>query len=131
MGKKIKFIIIVFCAVLICSCNSNKSDQDKTTSGDKSKTIQTDPKDQYRMVEDFQDDKDQMIDLIEGKATFDISYQGEGNFNAVILTTDGKQIDQLANVNGNYKATKTIQVPQTTGYILRVRCKGTWSIYRK
>jgi hypothetical protein len=83
------------------------------------------------MVEMFSDDKTQMIDLIEGKATFQIIFEGEGNFKVNVLYTDGKLLDTLANVNGNYKAKKTITVPTTSAYILDVHCKGKWSVYRE
>lgn len=130
MKYRIKFLLsVLIAALLVFSCSSNKSDKDKQTT--KTAPQQPDPKDQYRMVEMFDNDKNQMIDLIQGKATFQIVYEGEGNFKATILTTDGKVLDVLADVNGNYKAKKTIDVPETTAYILDVHCKGKWSVYRE
>lgn len=130
MKYRIKFLLSVLIAALIVfSCSSNKSDKDKQTT--KTTPQQPDPKDQYRMVEMFENDKNQMIDLIQGKATFQIVFEGEGNFKATILTTDGKVLDVLADVKGNYKAKKTIDVPETTAYILDVHSNGKWSVYRE
>jgi hypothetical protein len=72
-----------------------------------------------------------MVDLIQGKATFQIIYEGEGNFKARIMNTDGTELAVLADVNGNFKGKKSIDVPVTTAYILDVRCKGKWSVYRE
>ena len=79
----------------------------------------------------FDDDKSQMIDLIQGKAVFAIVFEGEGNFKANILNVDGTLLAVLADVNGNYKGKKTVDVPTTTAYILDVHCKGKWSVYRE
>jgi hypothetical protein len=131
MTNKLKFLFSLLIAVsLIFACSSNKSDKDKDKSNTQNKQ-QPDPKDQYRMAELYSDDQSQLIDLIEGKATFVIVYEGDGNFKATLLTTDGKQVEVLADVNGNYKGKKTITVPVTSAYILDVHCKGKWSVYRE
>jgi hypothetical protein len=129
MPVRIRFIIsILITATLIFASCGNKSDKDKQNSQQKN---QPDPKDQYRMVEMFDNDKNQMVDLIQGKATFQIIYEGEGNFKARIMNTDGTELAVLADVNGNFKGKKSIDVPVTTAYILDVRCKGKWSVYRE
>ena len=129
--SKTKGIIfsVLIAAALISGCG-NKSEKDKQNQTNQQKT-QPDPKDQYRMVEMFDDDKNQMIDLIQGKATFQIVYEGAGNFKAKVLNTDGTELAILADVTGNYKGKKTIDVPLTTAYILDVHCKGKWSVYRE
>jgi hypothetical protein len=133
MPVKFKFLISLFVAVvLVFACSSNKSDKDKNNQTSQKQQQQTpDPKDQYRMVEVFENDKNQMIDLIEGPATFLITFEGEGNFRALLFNTEGKQLEVLADVNGNYKGKKTITVPQTSAYILDVHCKGKWSVFRE
>ena len=105
-----------------------KKDTDKNQ---QQTTQKIEPKDQYRMVEPFSGNKSQMVDLIAGPATFEIKYEGNTHFIAILLKTDGTILDTLANVNGSYKGTKSITVPETTGYVLDVKCEGTWSIYRK
>ncbi len=132
MPVKFKFLIsLLIAGTLVFACSSNKSDKDKGNQTSQKQQQQPDPKDQYRMVELFENDKNQMIDLIEGTATFLITYEGEGNFRAILFDTDGKQLEVLADVNGNYKGKKTITVPQTSAYILDVHCKGKWSVFRE
>jgi hypothetical protein len=134
MQIKLRFLIsLVLMLAVMIACSSNKSDKDKGNQTNQNNQQQQKPesKDQYRMSEMFEDDKSQMIDLIEGKANFVIIFEGEGNFKANVLTTDGKLIEVLADVNGNYKGKKTINVPQTTAYVLDVHCKGKWSVYRE
>ena len=125
--------IIVLLAI-VYSCNSDKSDKDKEK--DNQKTNKTDPvkpepKDQYRMGETYEGNKDQMVDLIEGTATFDITYQGDSHFNATLKNGDGTVVAVLADVDGNYKGTKSINVPKTNAYVLAVTCKGSWSVAKK
>ena len=133
MINKLKFLVSVFVLILIVfSCDSNKSDKDKDNGKvNKTDPVKTEPKDQYRIAENFQDSKNQIIDLMEGPATFDITYQGDSHFNATLKNGDGTTLAVLADVDGNYKSTKSITVPKTAAYIIEVTCKGVWSIYRK
>jgi len=133
MINKLKFLVSVFVLLLIVySCDSNKSERDKDGNKvNKTDPVKTEPKDQYRIAENFQDSKNQIVDLIEGPATFDITYQGDSHFNATLKNGDGTILAVLADVDGNYKSTKTFTVPKTAAYIIDVTCKGTWSIYRK
>jgi len=129
-----KYIIL---AILIAATVTGCSRARKTKTTDKSKDttvsqkVTTEKKDQYRMVENFQDSKTQIIDLIEGPATFDIKYEGNSTFTARRLNNDGDLIDILADVSGPYKGTKLLNVPKTSSYILDVKTSGTWSVYRK
>ena len=134
MINKLKFLASVLVLLLIVySCDSNKSDKDKDKDNKVNKTdpVKTEPKDQYRIAENFQDSKNQIVDLMEGPATFDIIYQGDSHFNATLKNGDGSVLAVLADVDGNYKSTKSITVPKTAAYIMDVTCKGIWSIYRK
>jgi hypothetical protein len=129
MLNKSKFIIaVILCFLLATACSKFRGDKDTKT---KQQTTEPEKKDQYRIAENFVDNKSQIIDLIEGPATFDIKFEGNGNFVAKILNDDGTVLDVLADVNGSYKGTKSITVPKTTSYILDVKCQGTWSVYRK
>lgn len=131
MVYKLKFLISLLVVLsVVFACGSNKSDKNKDQTNQKQQTP-PDPKEQYRMAEMFDNDKSQMIDLIQGKASFQIVFEGEGNFKANILNTDGTLLATIADVNGNYKGKKTIDVPTTTAYILDVHCKGKWSVYRE
>ncbi len=134
MPDRLKFLFALFVVMfMVFACSSNKSDKDKEnqTSQNNQKQQQTEPKDQYRIAEIFENDKNQMVDLIEGKATFDIMFEGEGNFKANLLYNDGRPFEVLADVNGSYKGKKVITVPQTSAYILDVHCTGKWSVYKE
>ena len=129
MRSGIKYVILAaFLMALTPGCNKSKTDKDKTKESQK---IAGEKKDQYRMAEIFQDNKSQIIDLIEGPATFDIEYKGNSTFTARLLNNEGDLVDILADVTGPYKATKSISVPKTSSYILDVRTTGPWSVYRK
>ena len=132
MSNRINFILSLFLIIALAfSCSWFKAKKDIEKDKSKTKTTEQEKKDQYRMGENFQDNKAQIIDLIEGPATFDIKYEGTTNFTAHLLDPDGTLVEVLADVTGNYKGTKSINVPKTGSYILDVKCKGTWSIYRK
>jgi PBP1b-binding outer membrane lipoprotein LpoB len=130
MLNKSKFVLaVIICFLLVTACSKFRGEKDSDKN--KQQTTQPEQKDQYRIAENFVDNKSQFIDLIEGPATFDIKYEGNGNFVCKILNSDGTVLDILADVNGNYKGTKSITVPKTTSYILDVKCRGVWSVYRK
>lgn len=132
MINKLKFLVSILVLLLIVySCDSNKSDKDKDKNVNKTDPVKQEPKDQYRIAENFEGNKNQIVDLMEGPATFDISYQGDSHFNATLKNGDGTVLAVLADVDGNYKSSKSITVPKTAAYIIEVTCKGTWSIYRK
>lgn len=116
---------------LAISCSWFKAKKDTDKDKTKTQTSAPETKNQYRIAENYQDDKSQIIDLIEGPATFDMKYDGSTNFTIHLLNPDGTLVEVLADVNGSYKGTKTINVPKTGSYILDVKCKGTWSVYRK
>jgi hypothetical protein len=130
MLNKSKFLLaLIICFLLVTACSKFRGDKDKNKT--EQQTTKLEEKDQYRIAENFVDNKSQIIDLIEGPATFDIKFEGNGYFICKILNADGTVLDVLADVNGNYKGTKSITVPKTTSYILDVKCQGVWSVYRK
>lgn len=125
---KITFSFIILFGIII-ACGGNKSEKDKQQTSSKD-TMQIN-KDQYRVAEIFTGSKNQIIDLIQGPATFDIFHEGEGTFKAILKLADGTIIDVLADVKGNYKGKKKINVPETRAYILQVETEGKWSVYRE
>ncbi|MGH2574566.1 MAG: hypothetical protein ACRDFC_02585 [Ignavibacteria bacterium] len=135
MINNTKFFISTLTIILsfiFISCGKDKTDKTER-SEDKRKidSIEAEKKDQYRMAEAFTDNKSQIIDLIQGPATFEIKYEGDSNFVAKLISKDGNIVEVLTDVRGPYRGTKTIQVQTTASYILDVKCKGNWSIYRK
>ncbi len=132
MENRLKFIFsLVILIGLIFACSSEKSDKDKQNTQSQYKDTVKINKDQYRVAEIFTDSKNQIIDLIQGPATFEIQYMGDSHFKATLMYADGRIVDVLADVDGQYKGKKRIEVPETTAYILDVQCTGQWSVYRE
>jgi hypothetical protein len=133
MQSNIKYIVsIIILFGIITACGDKKgADKDKQTTQKEYKDTVKINKDQYRVAEMFSDNKNQIIDLIQGPASFDIVYQGDSHFKATIMYPDGRLVAVLADVDGNFKGKKKIDVPETTAYILDVECKGQWSVYRE
>lgn len=132
MYYKFKYLLSLLIAIgLIAACSSDKSDKQKTTTQPEYKDTVKVNKDQYRVAELFTDNKNQIIDLIKGPASFEIQYMGDSHFKATLMYADGRVVDVLADVDGQYKGKKKVEIPETTAYILDVQCKGQWSVYRE
>ncbi len=131
MKDTIKYILSILILFSVFSCSRFKANKENQNQKQPQTQQKPEPKDQYRIAENYTGNKSQMIDLITGPATFDIKFEGSSHFLALLMKNDGTVIDTLASVNGSYKVEKTINVPETTGYILDVRCDGVWSISRK
>jgi hypothetical protein len=128
MRNHLKFLLsLIVIAALVFACGKKSSKDEQTTQ----QQPEPERKDQYRMSEMYSGSRQQIIDLIEGTATFDIEHQGDSTFTARLLNSDGSLIEVLADVKGNYKGTKTITVSKTSSYILDVKTAGHWSVYRK
>lgn len=130
MSSNLKlFVSLLIMASLIFAC-SKKSVKD-TQKQQTQQQQEPERKDQYRIAEMYTGNKAQIIDLIQGTATFDIEFEGDSTFTARLLNPDGTLIEVLADVKGNYRGTKTITAPKTGSYILDVKTTGRWSVYRK
>lgn len=128
---KNSIVLFVILIALIPGCTKFRADREKERLKESQK-IAVEKKDQYRMDETFENDKAQIIDLIEGRATFEINYKGNSTFTCRLLNNVGDLVDILAdNRPGPFKDTTTVTVPKTSSYILDVRTTGFWSVYRK
>ena len=130
MGNLANFFIALVILFSAFTCGKFKPTQQQNTNTQQ-QTQKPEPKDQYRIAENYSGNKSQMIDLIAGPATFDIKYDGSSRFLALLLNNEGGIVDTLADVIGSYKGEKSINVPLTTAYVVDVKCEGIWSIYRK
>lgn len=133
-----KFKYFVSLGVIIALFFACSSDKDKDKSKQNVDNYKVQPKDtvdikkdQYRIAENFVGTKNQIIDLIKGPATFDIVHQGTGKFVCTLMQADGTIIAVLADVTGDFKGKKQIEVPETRAYVLDVQTEGTWSVYRE
>ena len=132
MNSHLKYIISLLIVItLFFACSRNRAIFERDKEKQKSEKTEPEKKDQYRIAENYSGNKSQVIDPIEGPATFDIEFKGDSAFVARLMDHDGNVIDVLADVKGPYKGTKSVTVPKTGSYILDVRCKGIWSVYRK
>lgn len=128
---KLKFVLFVLFSVIILSGCGKKGPKTVDNYKVQEKDTIDIKKDQYRIAEIFTGNKNQMHDLIKGPATFDIMHQGSGKFKATIKKPDGTIVAVLAEVTGDFKGKKKIDVPETTAYILDVETEGQWSVYRE
>ena len=94
-------------------------------------SLESTKQNQYVMGETFTGDRNQIIDLMKGPATFIINHEGEGTFVVKLLKGDGTLVTELVSTTGNYKGTKSIEVQETTAYIIDVKTQGRWVITRK
>jgi hypothetical protein len=132
MLNELKYLFSILILIgIITACSGNKSEKDKPTTQTQYKDTVKINKDQYRVAEIFNGSKNQIIDLIQGPATFEIQYMGDSHFKATLMYADGRVVDILADVDGSYKGKKKVNVPETTAYILDVQCTGDWSVYRE
>ena len=113
------------------ACNRKPGREQESQQKQQQQQQEPERKDQYRIAEMFSGNKAQIIDLIQGTATFEIEFEGDSTFTARLLNPDGTLVDLLADVKGNYRGTKTITAPKTGSYILDVKTTGRWSVYRK
>ena len=126
---KLAFSLIIMFLIVI-ACNSDKTEKEKKTTTTKPDTVNV-KKDQYHVAEIFTGSKDQLVDLIQGPATFSIMHEGTGKFKAQIKYPDGQVVAVLADVTGDFKGKKQITVPETRAYDLDVETEGKWSVYRE
>ena len=127
--------IAVFCVIslsIFAGCNSDKSNKNKQTTQTQQKDTTKINKDQYRVAEIFTGGKNQIIDLMQGPATFEVVHKGSGKFYAALKYPDGTLLKLLADVTGDYKGKVRVDVPETRAYIFDVETDdGDWSIYRE
>ena len=123
--------LIIISAIILTGCSSKKKSNYVDNYKVQPKDTMDINKDQYRIAEIFEGDKNQMHDLIKGPATFDIMHQGTGSFKIRLLKNDGTLLAILAEGTGDFKGKKELEIPETTAYILDVEATGKWSVYRE
>ncbi len=131
MLNKIKYFSALMVMLLVVfACTSDKEKEKTNTQVQQKDTVKIN-KDQYRIAENFVGSKDQVIDLIQGPVTFELIHMGSGKFVVNLKNADGTVVENLANLSGDYKGKKRIEVRETRAYILDVETEGTWSVYRE
>jgi hypothetical protein len=131
MSSHLKYLISLLVIVSLITACSRSSRKQQQTATETQKKEEPESKDQYRIAENFTGSKAQIIDLIQGTADFKIEFEGDSTCVMRLLNPDGSLVDVLADVRGNYRGKKTINVPRTGSYILDVKTTGRWSVYRQ
>ena len=122
-------LVIIVALMGVYDWNSDKGGKGKEKVQKQNPTEDTSK--QYKMSYSFDGDKTQIIDLMKGRAEFDLVYSGKSNFTARILNTDGTLLAVLADVGGPYSQKQVIEVPETGTYLLDVKTSGEWSLSRQ
>ena len=69
------------------------------------------------------------VELNKGKAVFDLTYRGEGNFIVSISDENGEPVDYIANEIGDWSGQKLVRIPKTGSYNVQVEDgNGKWEI---
>lgn len=123
--------LVITSLIIMQGCSGKKKDNFVDNYKVQPKDTADINKDQYRIAEIFEGDKNQMHDLIKGPATFYIMHQGTGPFKISLLKNDGTLLAILAEGTGDFKGKKEMEIPETTAYILDVKSTGKWSVYRE
>lgn len=103
---------LILAATLLIGCSKNKDKNFVDNYKVQPKDTADINKDQYRIAEIFEGDKNQMHDLIKGPATFDIMHQGTGPFKIILLKNDGTVFAVLAEGTGDFKGKKNLKYPR-------------------
>jgi hypothetical protein len=120
-------IIVALMGVYVWNCDNGSKGKEKVQKQNPPEETSK----QYKMSFNFDGDKSQIIDLIKGKAEFNIVYSGTSTFTAKILNTDGSLLALLADVVGPYNQKRIVEVPETGTYLLDVKTSGEWSLFRQ
>lgn len=123
----LKYIIIFFLSVFLISCGRHIADRENENAAG----IKEEPKDQYRLGVTFEGSQSQIIDMIQGKATYEFRHLGDSRFVVKIMKPDGSFVVPIVDVTGNYNGVHSFMVPETGAYILDVKTDGTWSFMKK
>jgi hypothetical protein len=70
-----------------------------------------------------------LFTLRPGLATFQVRNQGSGYFGVLLLDSQGKTVDLIANsTDTNFSGSKAVRIPAAGAYLLAVDSDGDWSI---
>ena len=78
------------------------------------------------------------FELKQGSATFDLLLDwekrdpdlqpGEGKFEVVLIDEQGRNVEQVIGTIGHFDGARTVQIPKTAKYKLKVTAPGPWTI---
>lgn len=95
------------------------------------KSSNGDSKNQYRIGITYSGNKTEIINLLKGRAEFDVDDEETGNFNAAILKPDGKPVALLAEGNEPFKKNCFVDITETGTYLVDIKSAGEWSLSMK
>ena len=68
------------------------------------------------------------IELEKGLWRVNLNHSGDSNFAVIILDSNGKYIDLLANEIGSFSGETSLSIEDTGEYLLDIDADGIWSI---
>ena len=83
---------------------------------------------QYRMSYPNSGEKELIIDMIQQRAEFAITYLGNSNFELLWKRNDGEDIQIITDQVGPFQFVQPVEVPYTGPYLLKVITEGDWKI---
>ena len=140
MSNKIRVILSVIVEVAIIGLwlvilspwdNTTASSDDGTAPKSNVTSINNPPVSditQYRMSYKNSGDKELIIDLIEKKADFVVTYTGNSNFEMVWKRNDGEDIKIITDQVGPFQFLQPVEVPYTGPYLFKVTTVGDWEV---
>ena len=66
--------------------------------------------------------------LNRGLSVFKLTHNGDANFAAVLMDSNGTYIDLLANVIGNFDGSKAVRIPRSGEYLINITANGNWQV---
>lgn len=129
--KYLLFIFLLITVVVVLGILSYKHDFSSDNSRKSAGAITQETTDGFQVGFSFSGDRAELIDLKKGIADFEVDYQGNANFTADILSSNGNLLYHLINVSGPYKGSKNLLISESGVYMLSVKTEGNWSITRK
>ncbi len=134
MSAIIKYAAVMITAILVITVcvlffGGNKTSSKISASAEKAVKLEA-VTEQYNIFFNFNGDKTQIIDLIQGDAVLKLDYPGSSKFTARLLNTDGTLFSILADKDGPVSEKQTVLIPASGPYLLDVKTIGPWSLNR-
>lgn len=83
---------------------------------------------QYRLAyNDYPGNLTQTIALNRGPALFEVKHRGQHQYSFMLFTPQGQLISEIATGTGDLDTWKTVDIPETTAYLLEVKTDGVWT----
>ena len=83
------------------------------------------------MKYNYNGSRELIIDLIQEKGKFAVTYNGTSNFEMNLLTNDRKEYKVITNQKGPFEFVQSFDIPYTGPYLIKVQTEGDWGIEQR